>query len=390
MEELTCEEILEIISKGEDFKNQFKLNFESIDKLASEIVAFLNSEGGRILVGITNRREIEGLAHSQIDSLNQWIGNVCRNKIYPPTKVETQTIICEGKNLLVINVPKGDNKPYAVNKTDIWIKVGSDKRRATIEDIARLLQESGRLRAEENIVELKISKENLDIECFLKWYEEYYKTNFDFETEDLQKLFNNWELAKKDKFTLAGLLLFGKNPELIKPQFVVKAVYWENENNFKDKEEIQGNLIEQFKKTIDFLRRNLRKIQRGNVNAPASMEIPEEALMEAVANAIVHRDYFIEAPIYVEIWSDRVEVRNPGKLPNTLTIETIKAGIHNERNPIILSFLEKDKDFRYSGMGKGIPRIIRKCEEFNIKVDFVNDIERLKFKVIFKRLGGKP
>ncbi len=167
MEELTCEEILEIISKGEDFKNQFKLNFESIDKLASEIVAFLNSEGGRILVGITDDGEIEGLTHSQIDNLNQWIGNACRNKIYPTAKVETQTIICEKKNILIINIPKGENKPYAVNNTDIWIKVGSDKRRGTIEDIARLLQESGRLRAEENSLELEISRENLNIEYFL-------------------------------------------------------------------------------------------------------------------------------------------------------------------------------------------------------------------------------
>jgi len=384
MEELTCEEVLEIISKGEDYKNQFKLNFESIDKLASEIVAF-NSEGGRILIGITNAGEIEGLTNSQIDRLNQWISNVCKNKIYPIANVETQTIICEGKSLLIINIPKGENKPYAVNNTDIWIKVCSDKRRATIEDIARLFQESGRLRAEENIVDLEVNKENLNIEYFFKWYRGYYTTDFDLERENLEKLFNNWKLAKKDKFTLAGLLLFGKSPELIRPQFIVKAVYWEDENNFKDKAEITGNLIEQFKKSMDFLRRNLRRIQRGNVNAPSTMEIPEEALMEAVANVIVHRDYFIESPIYIEMWDNRVEVKSPGKLPNTLTIEGIKSGIHNERNPIILSFLEKDKDFRYSGMGRGIPRIISECAKLGVEVDFINDIERLEFKVIFKR-----
>ena len=270
----------------------------------------------------------------------------------------------------------------------MWIKVGSDKRRATPEEIARLLQESGRLRAEENTVELEVNEENLNKEYFLKWFRENKGYEFNFESEDLVRLFNNWKLAKGDKFTFAGLLLFGKNPELIKPQFIIKAVYWEDADNFKDKEEISGNLIEQFKKSMDFLRRNLRKIQRGNVNAPASLEIPEEALMEAISNAIVHRDYFIESPIYVEIWDDKVEIISPGKLPNTLTVETIKEGIHSERNPIILSFLEKDKDFRYSGMGKGIPRIIRKCEEANIEVDFVNNIERLEFRVIFKRPGG--
>ena len=385
MEELTCEDLMEITSKLEDYRNQFKLNFESIDKLASEIVAFLNSEGGRILVGITNAGQIEGLTSSQIDRLNQWISNACKNNIYPVANVQTQTIICDEKSVLIIFVPKGENKPYAVNKTDVWIKSGSDKRKATIEDIARLLQESGQLRAEENEIDLELTEQNMNKNYFSKWYKEYYKTDFNYENENIIKLFNNWKLAKGNNFTLAGLLLFGREPELIKPQFIVKAVYWEDENNFKDKEEITGNLIEQFKKSIDFLRRNLRKIQRGNVNAPSSLEIPEEALMEAIANAIVHRDYFIESPIYIEIWRNRVEVRSPGKLPNTLTIEGIKNGIHNERNPIILSFLEKDKDFRYSGMGKGIPRIINKCTEFNVDVDFYNDIEKLEFKVVFKR-----
>jgi len=385
MQELTCEEILETISKGEDFKNQFKLNFESIDKLVAEIVAFLNVEGGKIFVGITNNGKIAGLTSTQIDKLNQWISNASRNNIYPNVLLKTQTITCEDKNILIIFVPRGENKPYAVNKTDVWIRCGSDKRRATIEDIARLLQESGRLRAEENVVDLNLSEENLNKEYFSKWYKEYYNTGFDYESEDIKKLFNNWKLAKEGKFTLAGLLLFAKDPETIKPPFIIKAVYWEDLDNFKDREEITGNLIDQLKKSMDFLRRNLRKIQTGNVNAPSVLEIPEEALMEAVANAIVHRDYFIESPIFIEIWEDRVEIRNPGKLPNTLTVEAIKIGMHNERNPIILSFLEKDKEFRYSGMGKGIPRIIRECKESEVDVEFINDVEKLEFRVIFKR-----
>lgn len=226
MEELTCEDIFVIISRGEDYNNQFKLNFESIDKLASEIVAFLNSDGGRIFVGVTNSGKIVGLTGSQIDSLNQWISNACRNKIYPASVVKTQTINCEGGNILIINVPRGENKPYALNKTDVWIKVGSDKRKATIEDISRLLQESGRLRAEENEVDLDVNETNLNIEYFIKWFRESKEYEFNFEKGDIKTLFNNWKLAKGTKFTLAGLLLFGKSPEFIKPQFIVKTVYW--------------------------------------------------------------------------------------------------------------------------------------------------------------------
>jgi len=382
---LTCEELYRILSEGEDYKNQFKLNFESIDKLSREIVAFLNADGGIIYIGITNAGEIEGLTQEQIDKLNQWISNASKNNIYPSVALKTQTLNCEGKNILIIYVPRGENKPYAVKNKEVWIKSGSDKRLATVEDIARLLQESGRLRAEENKTRVKIDEDTFDKNYFSLWYSNYYFSEFDFKNEDIIKLFNNWKLAKGEFFTLAGLLLFGKSPEQTYPQFIVKAVYWQDIDNFIDKDEISGSLITQFKKSMDFFSRNLKRIQRDNVNAPSIWEIPQETLKEAISNAIIHRDYFIQSPIYIEIWKDRVEIKSPGKLPNTLTIESIKAGIHNERNPIILSFLEKDKDFRYSGMGKGIPRILKICKENNINVEFINDEYSLQFTVKFER-----
>jgi predicted HTH transcriptional regulator len=80
-----------------------------------------------------------------------------------------------------------------------------------------------------------------------------------------------------------------------------------------------------------------------------------------------------------------VEITSPGKLPNTLTEESIKGGIHRERNPIILSFLEKDKKFRYSGMGRGIPRVIKLCKETGTGIDFINNIEHNEFVVTFFR-----
>ncbi len=84
------------------------------------------------------------------------------------------------------------------------------------------------------------------------------------------------------------------------------------------------------------------------------MEIPEEAFGEAIANAIVHRDYFVRAPIQLRIFENRLELESPGTLPNTLTEQNIQLGIHIERNPIILSALERNKTFRYSGRGTGI------------------------------------
>jgi len=378
---MNCEELYSITEKGEDYKNQFKLTFERSEKLAVEIVAFLNSDGGNIIVGINDFGEIIGLENKQIREINQWISNVSKNNIYPSINLKSEILNCDNKNILIIYVPKGDNKPYAFNQVDVWIKSGSDKRKATIEDIRRLLQESGRMYAEEEITQTAI--QNIDIDYLKKWYMEYKNEELN---GNIEKILNSFKLAKGDKLTLAGLLLFGKTPQEFKPQFVIKAAYWKDENHLKviDKEIIDGKLIEQFKNSISFIKRNLRKVS-DDPNLPSKLEIPIEAIEEIIANMIAHRDYFIDSSNFINMYDDRIEFISCGKLPNSLDIETIKKGIHRDRNPIILNFLEKDKKFKYSGMGRGIERILRYCEKENINVNFINDKKQNLFKVILYR-----
>ena len=115
------------------------------------------------------------------------------------------------------------------------------------------------------------------------------------------------------------------------------------------------------------------------------LEIPEETFSEIIANAIVHRNYYIDSSIQINLFDDRLEVNSPGNLPNTINEENIKFGVHIERNPIILYFLEKDTKFRYSGKGTGIPRVIKLCEEAGIKLKLINDRQKQQFSVIFYR-----
>ena len=98
-----------------------------------------------------------------------------------------------------------------------------------------------------------------------------------------------------------------------------------------------------------------------------------------LVNAIIHRDYFIEASINLFIFDDRIEIINPGKLPNNLSVENIKHGISVIRNPIITFFASKLLPYR--GIGSGIVRAIKNYE----KIDFINDIESERFKVIIYR-----
>ena len=137
---------------------------------------------------------------------------------------------------------------------------------------------------------------------------------------------------------------------------------------------------------MGFLRRNLHKLQNGqSFNSTGKWEVPKVALEEAVANALIHRDYFISSSIRAFVFADRVEIISPGHLPNTATIETIKAGIQIVRNPILASFAPK-LGFPYRGLGTGVPRMIQECRNADLsEPELIGDKTGEVFKVIFCR-----
>jgi predicted HTH transcriptional regulator len=246
------------------------------------------------------------------------------------------------------------------------------------------MQSSSRLSADE--METDVEIEAFDFFYFSEFYQMVYEETLDYINIRQSQLLKNFKLLKDKHLTLAGLLLFGKQVELIKPQFGIKATYYLNDDEFLDKEDISGKLPEQQKKGVDFILRHLkRRPTQNDFNAPGELEIPLPAIKEAVANALVHRDYFINSAIFIHIFADRVEIASAGVLPNTLTIENIKLGIHIERNPIILSFMAKFSETGYTGRGSGIPRMLRLCQEKDVPLELINDLERNQFKVIFYR-----
>ncbi|MDM8538836.1 putative DNA binding domain-containing protein, partial [Desulfobacterales bacterium HSG17] len=374
--------------KGEDSFYQFKEKINSIDNLAVELSAFANSDGGVLIIGVSDKGILKGINREEVGKLNQWVSNASTSKIVPPIFVRSETLLCNKKRILIIYIPRGLNKPYAVNKMEFWVKNGADKRRVTREELFRLMQASRNIFADE--IETGADISNLDQNYFDQFYKQYYDDSItDLEISN-EKLLTNLKLMGENNLTLAGLLLFGINPELFAPSFSIKATYFEGYDKsvdvFRDKEEIRGRLIDQYKNSIAFIKRNLHRLQNdNNFNAPGELEILESAFTEAVSNAIIHRDYFINSPIFINLFFDRLEIVSPGTLPNTLTEENIKYGVHIERNPTILSMLERDREFRYSGRGSGIPRIIKKCREKNLEVCFINEKKLQLFKVVFER-----
>jgi ATP-dependent DNA helicase RecG len=381
--------VLEMIEKGEDSQTQFKKILTSPDALAAEISAFANTRGGNLIVGDGNSGEVVGLLKEEVDRINQMISNVCSQKIDPPLSVETENIKYKDKTIIIINVPRGINKFYIANGKDVWVKVGADKRRAGREEMRRLLQESSNIFADEQPVS-GTSIENLDINMVADFIENKTGERYESYSLPFKKILNNMKLMSEDMCTLAGILLLGKKHSMILSQNIISAVSWYGTDpsgtEYRASEDIQGNVLILYQEGMAFIKRQLRKIQKGqDFNSLGILEIPEVALQEVLVNAIVHRNYFVQSNIRVFVFDDRIEIISPGSLPNTLSVETIRTGVHMARNPILLSHIKGIKGIPYRGIGTGITRIIKSCKEEGVSVEFINELEKNQFRVVFLR-----
>jgi len=379
-------ELIEIIQRGEDSRHQFKVLIDEAYELAKDMVAFSNTNGGLIIIGVDKDRNPVGISSEEIEPTNQLIANAATNNVKNPINPLTENISIDDKLLIVITISEGVDKPYMDNKGIVWVKSGSDKRHVTSkEELRRLFQSSDIVHSDE--VPIQNSTVNdLDVEYFKSFYKDVYNENVDEIDIPIDKLLINLNLARDTNLNLAGLLIFGKDPQRLKPQFLIKAVSFVGNDiagtEFRDKEDIIGKIQDQYIRAITFINRNLRKPQTSDsFNTPGKIEIPNIVFEELVANAIMHRNYFIDAPIRIFIFDDRIEIISPGVLPNNLTVENIKNGVSVIRNPIIASFVTKNNLIKYSGVGTGVIRTLKNYKN----VDFYNKEEMNQFKAVIKR-----
>ncbi len=216
-----------------------------------------------------------------------------------------------------------------------------------------------------------------------------YQQDFPEDEHDLIKLLQNMNLAADNgMLNLAGVLLFAERPEWIKPQFIVKSICYPGNDihstKYLDTEDFSGPMRKIFDDALAFIMRNLKKVQDSQgINTPGNPEIPRIVFEELLVNALVHRDYLVSAPIRVFIFDNRIEIISPGSLPNNLTVEKIRTGNSNIRNPILASFVAK-KLLPYRGLGSGIRRAL----EAWFDIDFFDDREGCTFTAIIHRVKG--
>ena len=376
-------ELLELINKGEDSTHQFKRDVNNADSLAADIVAFSNSSGGKMLIGVSDDGTIAGLSGDDVHRINQLISNTASQHVRPPINPITENIHTPNGVVIIVDIKKG-NIPYQDKNGVFWKKSGADKRRATSpEEIQRMFQKSNLIHADEIPVQ-GITVADLDLDYFKDFFQNRFGETLDKQELPLQKILDNMNLLKDGLLTVAGALLFTKTPQFKLPVFIVKAVVINgtelSSDNYLDSRNIEGKMADVFQQTVNFIISNLRHKQgEQGFNSIGIPEIPQESIIELVANALMHRDYFISAPVRVFIFRDRVEIISPGHLPNNLTVENIKAGNSNARNPVLVSHASHVLPYR--GIGSGIINAIKKYPY----IDFIDDREGNLFKVILKR-----
>ncbi|EXJ09434.1 RNA-binding domain-containing protein [Nitrincola nitratireducens] len=370
-------ELLEIIANGENSGIEFKRDDIRPVQLAKEVVAMANFQGGRVLLGVEDDGAISGVQRADLE---EWVMNVFQNKIHPMILPFYEEVKLDDRKLVaVISFPIGISKPYVVRdggKEEIYIRVGTTSRLATREQQMRLFELGGMLHTEVMPVP-RTDIKSLDDARLMNYVRDILRD------PDVPQSPEEWqarllglgfltETADKICCTVAGLVLFGKSPRRYLKQAGLRVMAFNSDDKEYqaalddiidgpmvgrwdlgngDKRLVDGGIIERFMEAMTpFISQ-----ESGQVNEELRRETqwfyPREAVREVLVNALAHRDWTRFVEIEVCRYSDRLEVTSPGALPNSMTVEKMKAGQRSPRNTIVMEVLRDYGYVDYRGMG---------------------------------------
>ena len=364
----------ERITHWEDLHTEFKEKLVHPDDIAASLVAFANTDGGQLIIGVDKNRTIVSVEDT--DRVLRDVDNIAINNCEPPITVIQEVLYPEnhaapGKleaanglqqsPVIVVNIPKGDMRPYRTNRGVYYIRTTSGRRQASREELLRLFQATESLYYDETPLP-RFSIADMDLDALDRFLE---TTGQDDLQNNRERLLENWRLLSRGIPTIAGILFFGRQPQLHLPFAQVNAAGFhgtDSSGNPYDRKDLTGRILDVIDQAERFLYLHLRIPHeiRGFEPEPKP-ELPKEALREAIVNAVAHRDYTVHGPIRLFIFDDRIEVHTTGKPPNTVDEEAMRAGVHVVRNPHIYARLS-DAGL-VTRAGTGIRRIIRLVKE---------------------------
>ena len=396
---------------AETGKVQFKERiYNNKTEIAEEMVAFSNSRGGTLVIGINDKNGcVNALSFKETQDATNMLTNLASENVVPSILIETETVPVREGNLIVVNIKEGINKPYHDNKGVVWVKNGADKRKVFDNaELAELMTECGNYTPDKSVVPdatiadldeatiktflsnrfaMVLQKKGM-IGDALKRASINEVASAVVNGHTIEQLMRNLGFVRPDgKLTMAAVLLFAKSTQRWLPTMTAKCICFVGNfvggTQFKDKvseEVMEGNMLHQFETIMSFFTRNLRNMQvNKNFNSPGRLEIPYDSLLEFVVNACVHRSLNLSAPIRIFIFDDRVEIHSPGALPNGLQVEDVVAGTSIPRNRFL--FDNAIHLLPYTGAGSGIQRALAQ----ELDVQLTNNEQLREFLIVIKR-----
>ncbi|UAB74528.1 helix-turn-helix domain-containing protein [Mesoflavibacter sp. SCSIO 43206] len=350
---ITDKDIKSIAASGEGYNAEFKVRLpKKIKEVTEEICAFANASGGTLLIGVDDDNVIQGCT---IDNAKRSAIQNSIREIKPALNCEIYSVDVDGKEIWVIEVPSGTQKPYALSGA-IYVRIGPNSQKVTeIEEMRDFFQQADRIYFDETPcpafdIATGIHAENLK--------EFKAEANLSSAVPN-EQIFKNLKLQdQKNAFKNGAVLFFGKEPQQYIDTALIRCVAFDGKDKryIVDDKKFTGPLYVQYKDAIQWLKNKLDvryEIEGSTGPREEVWEIPQTVFKEAIVNALAHRDYYDRgATITIELFDDRVEIANPGGLVSAVSSKDFGKRSHS-RNPLVFGLFARMRMVEQIGSGIG-------------------------------------
>ncbi len=326
-----------------------ELKSEIVPDICKEIIAFANTQGGTLYIGVQNDGTVIGI--DNMDAVQLRLNNMIRDSIKPDVTmfVRYEAMTVEDKQILVVTVQKGTDRPYYLSSkglkpSGVYVRNGTSTDPSTDTAIRKMIKETDG----DSFEEMRSLEQNL---TFLAADEQFAKCKVAF---DIAKQKTLGLMSADGVYSNVGLLLSDQCSTTIK----AATFAGKDQTEFQDRREFAGSLFKQMEELYSYLDlRNQTRATFDGLYRTDTRDYPEEALREALMNSLVHRDYSYSASTLVSVYDDRIEFVSVGGLPIGIALEDIMLGLSVCRNPKLAAVFYRLK--LIEAYGTGIPKIMK-------------------------------
>lgn len=368
---MSKEETLSLIEQGEGQQLEFKESISELDRVIQTLSAFANTnpDGGCVLIGVVDKGKIKEVIIGK-DTVKQIADKISAHTdpvLYPKIEVVKES---QDKGIIIITIDGSPNKPHlAFGRA--YKRVGSTTTQMTRNEYERLLlvKHGSKLQFDSQICE-GTAIEDIDEEK-VRWFLRKAATerNFEVDTETpLYEALNRLNLIQASKLTNIAILMFGKFPQKFFIQARIRCARFKGTDglDFIDMKVMDGTIPQLRESAIKFVMNHIKHAVFFDANQRYDKwEYPLRALEEVLTNSLAHRDYLSNAQIQLSIYDDRIEVWNPGELPQPLIPEDLKKKHKSiPRNKVLADKLFLIKYIEQ--WGKGTNRVMEEMKQDNL------------------------